>query len=186
VILQARRACESRPDRAFVTFAEMLPSMPEKTRTARRPFAWKIRLRYQGQENHYTIIPDACFAIRRQEPSGESKLGFFFLEFDGGTEPVERRSLSSFWHQTSFFKKALAYYQSKLASVPEKRFDKPAFRVLTVAKTPERAANLAAAAHKASDGKTPNLFFFTDRESVKNLDFFDIEWINTKGEKHRL
>lgn len=186
VLLSVRRACDARPGRTFVSWSELLPAMPEKTRTSRRPLRWPLRLRYSGEEYLYHPEPDACFGIRKDDEAEAQKLGFFFLEFDRGTESVERRSLASFWHQTSFFKKALAYYQSKLADVHGKRFGKPAFRVLTVAKTPERAANLAAAAHKACEGKTPNLFFFADRQAILHQDFFDVLWINTKGEEHRL
>jgi len=96
------------------------------------------------------VFPDAFFTV---EDQGE--LLHFFVEMDRSTMTLQR-----------FLEKMRAYWQYWKSQGYQRKYGIEAFRVLTVAKSRERAENLRAISRLADDyQKGSEMFWFTSEES---------------------
>jgi hypothetical protein len=68
---------------------QLLAALPEATRTARNPWAWRTRVQHHGPLQEVGILPDYVFAILF--PDGKRRA--FVVECDRGTMPVGGRGL---------------------------------------------------------------------------------------------
>jgi len=109
------------------------------------------------------VIPDAAFAIERTSTDGTIERGYFFLEADRGTMPVNRKSLA----QTSFRRKFLAYEATWSHGIHRARFGLNRFRVLTVGTSVARLGALRDECAKLRSGK--GLFLFLYRDALAEL-----------------
>jgi hypothetical protein len=93
-----------------------------------------------------------------------------FLEVDLGTE------------QLSQWQKKTAYYiQLAVSGEFTKRFRQPQFRVLVVANSEKRLANIRATVAKSTD----KIFWFTTIESINRDGFWSLIWFRPSGNQHQ-
>jgi hypothetical protein len=110
------------------------------------------------------VIPDAAFAIERQDNSSKFRR-FFFLEADRGTMPLCRKSL----RLSSIRRKALAYSQSRRSRVLRDRFGIPGFQTLFVTRSRERLERMKETCKTAS-GRNPSIFLYATQDGLKRDD----------------
>lgn len=110
-------------------------------------------------KKYLSIIPDAFFGI--ESPKGKS---YFFLEADLGTVPLKR-----------FQDKILAYKEYWKSGKYTKTYGFKHFRVLIVAESPKRMANLMEATAEAG-GR--NMFLFTRFKNIQDNSLFSPIWLS--------
>jgi hypothetical protein len=161
---------------------EILAHAPEATRRRRNPIAWNVRVVHERERHTIGVIPDKVFGLHFLDaPDGQNR-AYFFLEADRGTMPVERSSFD----RTSFYRKLLAYYETWRQQIHTEHFGIKSFRVLTVTSSAERVRNIAAAATRATTGKAPRLFLFSDQASIASGDPLAVDWRDAGGGITRL
>ena len=109
------------------------------------------------------LTPDGYFELA----SGES-VKAMFLEVDLGTEAL------SVWEQ-----KGRYYLQLAISGEFSKRFRQPQFRVLVVANSDRRAANIRATVARATD----KIFWFTTLQNINRDGFWSPIWLRPTGEQ---
>lgn len=119
----------------------------------------------RGRMQRISLIPDSYFKLLLA--TGTSH---FFLEQDMGTMQLARFK-SKIWAY-------LAYYQSGLS---QERFGTKKFRVLTVASTAQRAANLKAATEVAGG---ESRFWFTDLAQIRPETVLNVPIWQVAGRSH--
>ena len=148
----ARAAKEAHVTR-LLTEAELAPG-----KLVSKAFSWSVVTKDGGKSKRVGVLPDRAFAL--QSPTtGEQT--FYFLEADGGTMPIRRRSLE----QTSIWRKYLAYEATWSQGLHQSRFGAKRFRVLFVNESEERMKNLVNECAKLSKGK--GLFLFTTAQALR-------------------
>lgn len=161
---------------------EILARAPEATRRRRNPIAWNVRVLHERERHTVGVIPDKVFGLHFLDaPEGQNR-AYFFLEADRGTMPVERRTFD----RTSFYRKLIAYHETWRQQIHTQHFGIKSFRVLTVTSSAERVRNIAASARKATDGKAPRLFLFTDQASLVSDNPLALAWRDAGGTLVRL
>ena len=136
----------------------------------REPFQWQVGI---GQRQKCGVIPDHVFGL---EHHGQQC--WYFLEADRATMPITRSDM----HQTSFYRKLLAYEATWTQSIHRRDFGIQRFRVLTVTTKPERVPGLIAACQELKQGR--GLFLFTDTGTMQaQSDFFALRWQTTRDQE---
>lgn len=139
---------------------------------------WKIRLKDRGRRIDKWLIPDAAFAIE----TGSDRPCFFLVEYDRGTMPVRRSSFT----QSSFYRKVLAYIETRRCGALWKHFEVPSFRVLVITESTKRMHNLQAATAACFQRGESKMFLFMSLEDAKDLRLLDGNWHQCSGLKVRL
>jgi hypothetical protein len=161
--------------------AEVLRLSPEETQRRKHPWRWQVRVRGAGEPVDLGVIPDQVFGLHfKEEPEGQNR-AFFFLEADRGSMPIARRGL----HETSVYRKLLAYTETWRQSIHTTHFGMKHFRLLTVTTSPARVRHLLAAAARLPGGGSP-LFLFADLPSLQAGNPLNHDWVNGLGEPARL
>ena len=154
---------------------EILKRAGAARRGKHSPLSWETRITWQGTPTSIWVVPDKMFGL--SFPGWPQETKYFFLEADRGTMPVVRTNL----RRTSFLRKFLSYaatYRDKLHS---QHFGMDNFRVLTVTTSRARIDSLIAAYKEHVADVPPNVFLFTDHESVVAADdLFSLSWTNGK------
>lgn len=178
-------ACRRRKTLELIYFDELLGTIaPEETRRAKRPYQWRVELRWKGSDIVLHPTPDRIFGIRNLElPEGKNRK-FFFLEADRGTMPTARQTLD----KSSFLRKIIGYAETYRRGAHAKRYNLPNVRVLTVTPGRERIANIIAAYREhAAALVSPKFFLFADRAGLRRADdFLNYPWLDAAGARHRL
>lgn len=131
----------------------------QKQSGKRKSFHWKVNV---NNRLKLGVIPDRVFGLEFQNEKGERTRAYFFLEADRGTMPVTRKNL----HQTSFFRKMLAYEATWSQSIHRTQFGFHRFRVLAVTTSAERVNSLIAACSQLKRGQ--GLFLFADKSILEH------------------
>jgi hypothetical protein len=143
-----------------------------------------VQHRAGGKETELYIIPDRTIGLRdRARPDGRNRK-FFFIESDRGTMPVVRTNLA----QSSHLRKLIGYGLTYKGDYHSRVYGLPNFRVLMIVPSRKRIESLIAAyrAHAAMIGASPRLFLVVEKEVLSAPDFFEYEWTDAAGERHRL
>lgn len=157
IMVALELACRSRKDVRLLTMDDLHLSK------VREPFQWNVNI---GQHRRCGVIPDRVFGL---EFNGERC--WYFLEADRATMPITRGDL----HQTSFYRKLLAYEMTWTQKIHHRDFGIQRFRVVTVTTNSERIQSMIAACRKLKQGR--GLFLFTDTKTIlKQTDVFSLRW----------
>lgn len=138
--------------------------------------SWKtervhVQLTPQTGLEDVAIAPDGYFTL--ETPKGR---GHFFLEFDRGTETIGKQ-----WKR-----KLLAYQEYLRSGKFHQQYhvdEHTGFRVLTIATSMKRAANLHAAAKTYADATRTSMFLFSDWTVLQQRTFKDALW--SRGNLHQ-
>ena len=178
-------ACIGRGYLDTIHFDEILQTLaPAATRESPRPYHWAVRHRANGRETELYVIPDRTIGLRdRTRPDGRNRK-FFFVERDRGTMPVVRKNLS----QSSLLRKLIGYGLTYKDDHHKRIYGLPNFRVLTIVPGRKRIDSILEAyrQHAAQISASPRLFLFAESGLLTAPDFFDYEWTDAAGERHRL
>jgi hypothetical protein len=109
------------------------------------------------------LRPDAYFELE-----ANAALRPMFLEIDRGTEAL------SVWQQ-----KTTHYLQLAISGEFQRRFQQPQFRVLVVANSERRLANIRAAVAKSTD----KIFWFTTFASINRDGLWSPIWLRPSGDQ---
>ncbi len=109
------------------------------------------------------LTPDAYFEL---ESTGQLRAGF--LEVDLGTEALSE------WQ-----KKTAYYVQLAVSGEFQNRFRQPQFRVLVVASSDRRIANIRATVAKSTD----KIFWFTTFENINRDGLWSPVWLRPSGDQ---
>jgi len=109
------------------------------------------------------LTPDAYLELQ----AGEA-MRSMFLEVDLGTEALK------VWHQ-----KAASYLQLAISGEFTKRFRQPQFRVLVVANSDRRLANIRSTITKSTD----KIFWFTTFDAINRGGFWSPMWLRPAGDQ---
>jgi hypothetical protein len=109
------------------------------------------------------LTPDAYFELRAADT-----VRAMFLEVDLGTEALSE------WQ-----KKATYYLQLAVSGEFQKRFRQPQFRVLVVANSDRRLANIRATVVKSTD----KIFWFTTLENINRDGIWSPVWLRPTGDQ---
>ena len=157
---------------------QLLQSAPPETRSALRPWAWRVQVQHNGCTAEVGVLPDYVFALKL--PDGRRRA--FVVECDRGTMPVARTTLN----QTSMLRKFLAYEGTRQQALHTRRYGWKAFRTLIVTPKPERATNMRALVERTSALKGSTLFLFADHASLTPATILGNAWIDSAGKFHSL
>ena len=178
-------ACRQHGHLEPIHFDEILGTIaPEATRENPRPYHWSVQHRAGGKETELYIIPDRTIGLRdRQRPDGRNRK-FFFVESDRGTMPVVRANLA----QSSLLRKLIGYGLTYRGEYHKHVYGLPNFRVLMIVPGRKRIESLIEAfrAHAASIAVSPRLFLFAEKGLLTAPEFFEYEWTDAEGHRHRL
>ncbi len=133
----------------------------ERPASCERPRRWVSF--YQSISESIKLRPDAYFEIQ----AGPA-LRSAFLEMDLGTEALK------VWRD-----KTASYLQLAISGEFERRFRQPQFRVLVVANSDRRLANIRATVAKATD----KIFWFRTIESINRDGFWSPLWLRPLGDQ---
>lgn len=109
------------------------------------------------------LTPDGYFELSPAEG-----IRAMFLEVDRGTEAL------SVWRQ-----KSASYLQLAISGEFQKRFHQPQFRVLVIANTERRLANIRSTIAKTTD----KIFRFTTFDIIHRDGFWSPIWLRTAGDQ---
>jgi hypothetical protein len=167
-------ACRDRSGVELIERSQIFDAAERSRRDRRiRLFA---NVRMDGEHKLLSVDPDEAFGLRL---AGAQKESFFFLERDRGEMPVHRRKNKD---QTYFAKKMKIYYEANRAGEHEREYGLPNFRVLTVAPSRERIAQMVEAQKELTNGRGSNLFLFADDESLRLAgDVLSSKWLSGAG-----
>lgn len=134
-------ACRNHPDLEFIDEEELVKHRPIPSTKIQQAMKWPVIVNPgefgQKEKMGLAVVPDGVFAIRCRK-KGQVKVSFFFLEIDRSTMPIKRSDFG----QTSFYRKFIGYITSYRYQLFGKYWGFNSVRVLIVAKSKERIANL--------------------------------------------
>ncbi|MBI5771955.1 MAG: replication-relaxation family protein [Verrucomicrobia bacterium] len=167
-MLALEKACHDPLAPQLVPGVELAPAITAAVRPD-----WKVSVRDRQTTVRVGLVPDGLFVLAPRESSDRV---LCFVEADRATMPIRRRSL----HQTSVWRKLLAYAACWEKKLPAERYGIERMRVLVVTTTSQRAARLAAVCRELPRGH--GLFLFTDIATLRNLpDVFRPVWLDGRG-----
>lgn len=158
-------ACLARVDVDLIRFETILSAAPESTQRQAQPDRWPVVLPWHGSHAVVKIAPDAIFGLCVEQPDGQVRRAFFFLEMDRGTMTIApsyavRRS-DAFLYRSSILRKLLAYGISHQNAEHQGHLGIHAAQVLTLTSPASRATEMqkVAAALIVPALKIPSGFF---------------------------
>ena len=150
--------------------------LPEQLSHKKEPFRWSVKA---DGNLKLGLVPDQVFALEAtDQPAGRNR-AFFFLEADRATMPVMRQNV----HQTSFYRKLLAYEATWRQGIHRSRFGFHRFRVLTVTSSPKRVENLVAACQSLQGAQ--GLFLFADQRALSQENPLNYLWRSPREEQNQ-
>lgn len=179
-------ATDARADISFDDMDALTAALPAKRRDMAQPFAWRVSTLLKGQRHTLGLAPDYAFSLKSDNLHSEH---FYMVECDRGTMPVKRYGDDPFT-RTSIFKKLIAYQAGWKQGYHRQKFGWPNFRVLFITTTRARSEHMRACLRDMTHSKGSPLFWFTDRESLKQSsadgDILDHHWIDGHDRQQNL
>jgi hypothetical protein len=161
-LVSLESACRAQGVR-FLSAQEILA--PQDSTPAKHLY-WQVTLKSDATTEKVGVIPDAVFAVERQDQSGRCRRFHYFLEADRGTMPLHRASL----RLSSIRRKSLAYARTRRSGVLRERYGFPGFQVLFVTRCRERLERMKEVCQHATDGRDASLFLFVTLSELKQGD----------------
>lgn len=171
-------ACRQHGAVELHTADQLLASLPLETRSALKPWAWRVQVQHNGAIVEIGVLPDCVLALKFHDGRRRA----FFVECDRGTMPVERTALD----QTSMLRKFLAYEGTRKQGLHTQRFGWKAFRTLVVTANAERAANMRALIERTPALRGSPLFLFTDHSTLMQSNVLTQAWSDASGRLQQL
>lgn len=184
-IIALEKACEALPEGLSYQSQESVlalsPARPGAISRLSMPTSY--RWWTNGERIERSTVADALFAFR-DEREERVRQALLFLEYDGNTMPVVRRTAS----QSSIVQKMLGYASARDAGLHKKLYGYNNFRVLFVTRDSDRRiATMQDAWEKYVSAEIPaGAFLFADYEQLLAYSPLGDVWTNAKGEPVQL
>ena len=133
---------------------ELKINLPVKTQQKPKPYRLHTPVIHQGSRISVGVEPDYILSLRLKN---EKQLAFFMVEIDRGTMPIERSNV----RQISILRKLLAYQAIWQSKIHQQQLGWHSFRVLFIAASAERVANMVKTVNKNVLTKGSPVFLFT-------------------------
>jgi hypothetical protein len=168
-------AMRGRTDVRVIRPDEIMATLPDRARTARNPFALKVKVLQRGIVRERALIPDLVFGLALSDRSSR----YFMVEIDRGTMPIVRSNFM----QTSFEQKMRAYLIAHAAKQHQHQFGWKTFRVLTVTTDHCRMQSMKEALRRlrVAHSPGPSLFLFAARHELHERDPLAHTWQDGNG-----
>jgi hypothetical protein len=155
---------------------QLLDLMPEKTRAMRDPFRVRVGVPLPGkaQPLNIGVVPDRLFSLAM-----ESMRRNYALEIDRGTEPVNAKSLN----RTSWRRKLMGYFHMWRNSLHTTQWGMKAFRVLVVAPSEKRIANMMRVQQDVTGGSAAGLVLYSLLTDIATHGALGAAWRTASGER---
>ena len=178
VMLGIDAACRTEARVRLVDHHELLPLLPEATRTARDPFRCRVSVREPGVREPVVIgvVPDRLFSLAYPDATRHN----FAVELDRATMDVRAATLKG---KSSFRRKLVGYAEAWRQRRHTKVWGFQSFRVLTVTPSATRIAHMQAAQHEVTDGAAPGLFLYATPGDLAAHGPLGPAWVSGSGER---
>ncbi|MGA2843390.1 MAG: replication-relaxation family protein [Steroidobacteraceae bacterium] len=170
-------ACRQHGAVELQTADQLLESLPPETRSAIKPWSWRVPVQHSGAFAEVGVLPDYVFALKVPD-----RRRAFFVECDRGTMPVERAGLG----QTSMLRKFLCYEATHAQAVHTQRFGWKAFRTLIVTANSERSAHMRGLIERTPVLRGSPLFLFAEHSMLSPATILGKSWIDAAGAPYAL
>ena len=131
------------------------------------PFSWKVEVKGGKyglkKARSLSIAPDNAFGLRVQGEAQKNRMGFFFLEADRSTEPIQRADIL----RNSIFKKMVGYLNSWDQGLFSENFAFKKARILFVTLSQKRIESMIKLNKKLDpSGQGYRLFLFAEGKRI--------------------
>jgi hypothetical protein len=157
----------------LIDHAELVPFMPEETRNRRNPFKLMVTIKHNRELIPIAVVPDRLFSLALANGTRWN----FALELDRGTMDIKAKRIVG---KSSFRKKILGYYNAWLQKKHTEAWGFRSFRVLTVAPSDKRIANMIKVQREIMNDSLSQLFLYTTPERLAEHGPFGPIWISSK------
>jgi len=164
IVLAFELSCRRLGSVELIDHAALLPFFPEETRARPRPFAISAAVRGRPGDL-ITVIPDRLIALKTEHTAS-----LCAIECDRGTMTIKR-----------YTRKLRGYYEAWRSGLHEKTWGSPSLRVLSIAPSERRLANMIAAQREIASGGS-NLFCFSTLERIAEHGALGNAWLTGKSE----
>ncbi len=155
---------------------ELIPFLPEKTRRLHNPFCIRVTVSVPGSPKPHVIgtTPDRLFSL----VSGDERRNFA-LELDRGEMSVNAKSLK----KSSYRRKLIGYFNLWKQKRHTELWGFQSFRVLTIAPSEKRIANMIAAQNEVTGGSASGLFLYALFSDIATHGALGPAWRTGNGER---
>jgi hypothetical protein len=174
VMLGFEQAAAAHADLHVIDHHELLPLMPEATRSARDPFRCRVRIALERREPLVIgVVPDRLFCLAFADATRLN----FALELDRGTMDIRSRQLVG---KSSYRRKLIGYWQLWQQRLHTTAWGFQSFRVLTVTPSEKRLDNMLDVQREVTGGGS-NLFLFSTPQRLAAHGPLGPAWVSGKG-----
>lgn len=160
---------------------DLIPYFPADRRRLRDPFRCRVDVRMPGQSVAFAIgvVPDRLFSIAYADATRHN----YAVELDRGTMDINAKRLVG---KSSFRRKLIGYFHAWRERKTTEAWGFKSFRVLTVAPSDKRIANMIAVQNAVTGGVAPGLFLYSTQDAIAVDGALGAAWVNGAGERVRL
>ena len=159
----------------LVDHHELLPDMPERTRSARDPFCLRVAIRHQDKALTIPVVPDRLFALVYPDNTTHN----FALELDRGTMDIWANRLVG---KSSIRRKLIGYFHGREQKRIAETWGFKSFRVLTVTTSDSRIESMLKAQRRVAPDCPPGLFLYSTPERIARHGALGPAWVTSKSD----
>jgi hypothetical protein len=175
VMLHFARAADAAGLR-LIDHHELLPYLPEKTRSLQNPFRVRVTVTLPGKPKPLAIgvCPDRLFSIAH----GDLRRNYA-LELDRGTESINAKSLT----KSSYRRKMLGYFHLWKDGLLPAQWAMKSFRILVIAPSEKRISNMMAVQNDVTGGAASGLVLYALPSDIETHGALGPAWRTASGER---
>lgn len=152
---------------------DLLPHVPEKTRSSNKPFRFWVTVKRGGKNETLAVVPDRLFSLVFPDQTKITGV----LERDRDTMPITRPTS----HGRNFDHKFETYFEGWKAGRHTELWGIKQFFVFVVTETEAHLTSLLARQREITDGGN-RLFMFSTPERISKEGALGRAWTNGRGE----
>jgi hypothetical protein len=181
-------ACRETGAARLIDHHQLLPSLPEATRSLADPFAFRLSIpvkdlartmprvaRGLRDSLAVSVVPDRVFSLIYPDSSRHN----FCLEQDRGTMDIKSRSLTA---KANVRKKLVGYFHAWKQGLHTQLWGFQGFRVLITTTSETRIANMLDVQREITGDTAANLFLYSTHKRLAERGTFGDAWISAKSD----
>ncbi|MGD9784075.1 MAG: replication-relaxation family protein [Hyphomicrobiaceae bacterium] len=178
VMIEIDLAVRAEAHLRLIDHHDLVPYFPAERRRLRDPFRCRVDVRVPGHATGISIavVPDRLFSIAYPDATRHN----YAVELDRGSMDINAKRLVG---KSSFRRKLLGYFHAWRAHKTNDAWGFKSFRILTVAPSDKRIANMITAQNEVTDGVAPGLFLYSTPEAIAVDGALGTAWVNGAGER---
>jgi hypothetical protein len=167
-------ACSRQGAPRLLDHSELLPLLPERTRSLKDPFALRVTFAHERKDLTLTIVPDRLCSLVYADNTRHN----FAIEQDLGSESVGTKS-TKLIGKSSIRKKQIAYFQAWKQGRHTDVWGFQSFRCLFVVPSESRIHNMIKSQREVTNDTTHGLFLYTTPQRLAVHGAFGAAWISS-------